>query len=367
MIWKIHPSKKWQDLRATFSWLRDLEGVPQDPIFHAEGDVAMHTRMVVEALQRLPEYQQLEEQQQEVLFAAALLHDVEKRSTTVIEENGRITSRNHAKKGAFTTQCILYQAVETPFSIRQQVVKLVRYHGLPLWFLEKPDSRYAVLKAAEEVDTQLLMILAKADVLGRICADQEELLLKVALFAEYCKEQHCFGQSFPFATDAARTEFFYKNENPPTYVPYEKDSFVVYMMAGLPGAGKDYLVQQHYADLPVVSLDNLRREQGILPTDKRGNGRVVQQVKELARQHLRKRQSFVWNATNITTNMRAQLIDLMRTYGATVQINYVEVSYKKLLEQNQNRVYPIPVSVLEKMIGKLEVPQTWEANIKYFL
>ncbi|MFK7934643.1 MAG: AAA family ATPase [Saprospiraceae bacterium] len=365
MIWKIHQSKDWQNLVSDFNWLRDMEGVPQDPIYHAEGDVATHTRMVVNALQQLPEYQQLSEQNQEILFAAVLLHDVEKRSTTVIEENGRITSRNHAKKGSFTTQSILYQEVKTPFSIRQQVVKLVRYHGLPLWFLDKPDSRYAVLQAAEEVDTKLLTILAKADVLGRICDDQEGLLLKVELFAEYCREQQCFGQSFPFGSTAARAEFFYKNENSPAYVPFEKEGFKVYLLAGLPGAGKDYFVKKHYADLPIVSLDKLRREQGISPTDKRGNGRVVQQVKEFARQHLRKQQSFVWNATNITTNMRAQLIDLMRTYGATVQIDYIEVPYRKLLRQNQNREYPIPVVVLEKMINKLEIPQTWEAIVNY--
>lgn len=362
MIWKIYHTKNWSDLWTQFAWLRDMEGVPQDPIHHAEGDVATHTRMVIEALQNLPEYQQLSEQQQEILFAAALLHDVEKRSTTVTEENGRITSRHHAKKGAFTVQRILYQELITPFAIRQAVTKLVRYHGLPLWFWDKPDPLLSVLKAAEEVDTKLLYILAKADVLGRICKDQKELLLHVELFAEYCAEQQCWGRSYPFKTAAARFHYFYKNESAPAYVPFEKDTFLVYILCGLPGAGKDYFIKKNYPNLPVVSLDNLRRSQRIAPTDKKGNGRVVQQVKEMAKQHLRKRQSFVWNATNITTQMRSQLVDLMTTYGATIRLIYVEVPYKKLLQQNQNRSHPIPVKVLEKMIGKLEVPQRWESG-----
>ena len=57
--------------------------------------------MVCEALLQLPEFQALGEQEQHILFAAAMLHDVEKRSTTKRESQGgkeRIVSPNHAKK-----------------------------------------------------------------------------------------------------------------------------------------------------------------------------------------------------------------------------------------------------------------------------
>ncbi len=40
----------WQGIQERFSWLRALSGVPQDAIFHAEGDVLVHTGMVVAAL-----------------------------------------------------------------------------------------------------------------------------------------------------------------------------------------------------------------------------------------------------------------------------------------------------------------------------
>ena len=83
--WKIHDSTNWEVLLPSFEWLQDMVGVAQDAIYHAEGDVANHTKMVLEALLQLPEYVALEEQQQAILVAAALLHDVEKRSTTVLE------------------------------------------------------------------------------------------------------------------------------------------------------------------------------------------------------------------------------------------------------------------------------------------
>ncbi|SUC46446.1 Uncharacterised protein [Providencia stuartii] len=62
------------------------EGVPQDALHHAEGDVATHTQMVLAALEALPEYQQLPVLQQNIVWAAALLHDVEKRTTTREDE-----------------------------------------------------------------------------------------------------------------------------------------------------------------------------------------------------------------------------------------------------------------------------------------
>ena len=91
----------WQALERRFSWFADMKNVPQDPEWHAEGDVFTHTKMVCEALLKLPEFQALDEQEQHILFAAAMLHDVEKRSTTKREiENGkeRIVSPHHAKK-----------------------------------------------------------------------------------------------------------------------------------------------------------------------------------------------------------------------------------------------------------------------------
>ena len=44
----------WQALEHRFSWFADMKNVPQDPEWHAEGDVYVHTKMVCEALLQLP-------------------------------------------------------------------------------------------------------------------------------------------------------------------------------------------------------------------------------------------------------------------------------------------------------------------------
>ena len=92
----------------------------------------------------------------------------------------RIISPKHAKKGEYTARQILYKNLPTPFPIREQICKLVRWHGLPLWAIDKDDPRKAVIEVSLEVNTKHLALLARADALGRICQDQADLLLRNA-------------------------------------------------------------------------------------------------------------------------------------------------------------------------------------------
>lgn len=130
----------------------------QDPQHHAEGDVAIHTQLVLEALTNDSAYQGIPAEQQELLWTAALLHDVEKRSSTVVEPDGHITARGHARKGEHTVREMLYTAyrLASPpaFAEREQICKLVRYHGLPLWIFEKPDPLKTLLQTSMEVNTE---------------------------------------------------------------------------------------------------------------------------------------------------------------------------------------------------------------------
>ncbi|MEL7148965.1 MAG: poly(A) polymerase, partial [Bacteroidota bacterium] len=60
-LYEIDQPIDWGTLEARFDWLSDMRGVPQDPLWHAEGDVFVHTKMVVDALLGLKSYQELEE------------------------------------------------------------------------------------------------------------------------------------------------------------------------------------------------------------------------------------------------------------------------------------------------------------------
>ncbi|GAB3545535.1 AAA family ATPase [Spirosoma fluminis] len=371
-MWTFTSDKQWSALTRRFPEVRDMTGVRQDPRHHGEGDVATHTQLVLAALEADVRYQTLQSGQRELLWTAALLHDVEKRSTTVVEADGSITARGHARKGERTVRELLYTnyriASPPPFAEREQICKLVRHHGLPLWIFEKPDPLKTLLRTSLEVNTEWLSLLARADVRGRICADQADLLYRIDLFEELCKENGCWGQPYPFVSEEARYYYFTHDTDYPSYEPFPETGSEVILLAGLPGAGKDTFVSQHLADWPVISLDNYRRKFKISPTDKQGTSRVLQMAREDAKSMLRSKTSFVWNATNLTYQLRQQLVGLFTTYKAQVRLVYIEVPYRQLVQQNETREYAVPADVLHRMFERLEIPALWEAHdVQYFV
>ena len=134
------------------------------------------------------------------------------------------------------------------------------------------------------------------------------------------------------------------------------------MLSGIPGSGKDTYIKNNIGNLDTISLDDIRREMKIKPTDNKGNGQVIQEAIERCKVKMRVRESFIFNSTNITRDLRSKWITLFEEYGGCVDIHYIEVSYDKLLTQNNNRVYGVPVNVVEKLLNKLEVPTFKEVN-----
>lgn len=52
----------WAGLRGLAplrKWIDDMAATPQNPDWHAEGDVWTHTRMVCEALANLPQFREM--------------------------------------------------------------------------------------------------------------------------------------------------------------------------------------------------------------------------------------------------------------------------------------------------------------------
>lgn len=324
---KLHTEMSWEQLCELYDEISDMAGVIQDSIHHAEGDVAIHTQRVINSVKSLPEYKTLTEREQQILWISALLHDVEKRSTTR-EEEGRIISPGHARKGELTTRRFLYEKVPLSFADREQIAALVRFHGLPLWVMDKTDPKKALIAASLRVDCYLLALLAKADVLGRDCDDKQGLFDKITLFMLYCEELNCWRRPAPFPSDEACFHYFYtENSTDCNYEPYPEKGSDVTILCGLPGMGKDTYIRQFCADIPIVSLDDLRRQHNIKPYNRDANGWIAQKAKEQARIYLREHKPFVWNATNITRQMRDQLVTLFYRYNAKITLVYIEVPY----------------------------------------
>lgn len=93
----------------------------------------------------------------------------------------------------------------------------------------------------------------------------------------------------------------------------------------------------------------------------------MQTAKARARELLRRRQSFAWNATNISRRLRRPLIDLCLSYGARVRIVYLEVPYTELLARNRRRAAAVPPPVIERLLRRLEPPDPTEAHTVEFV
>lgn len=358
----------FQKTAPLFPVLQKLKAVPQDPSYHGEGNVWIHTECVCNALLKMTEWKELKKEEKAIVYLAALFHDIGKICCTK-EENRKIVSPYHGKKGEKLFRSLWYMEYAETFSLsfeqREEIALLIRYHGLPPLFLEKDPIEYYLQKASMCVSIKLLYLLAKADVEGRICEDKEKLLSMVEYFKEYTKELHCYESCAEFANAYTQFRYFQQGSLWHNTVLFDTTQFDVFLLSGLPLAGKDTYIEKFFKEYPVISLDEIRKEMRLLPT--KGSGQAVAAAKERARQYLRQKQPFVWNATNIIEDTRNKLCGLFAEYGARVHFIYIEAPYQELLYRNTIRTRTIPEGVLYNMIFKLEIPSPFEGySTSYF-
>jgi predicted kinase len=250
--------------------------------------------------------------------------------------------------------------MHTPFAVREQVAALIRFHQTPYFLIERPDARRLAIEVSQTARCDLLGLLAEADVRGRICDDRQRLLDNVALFVEQVSEMGCLRTPWPFASDHARVLFFLDEKRIPEAPAHEAFRAEAVLLCGLPGSGKDHYLRNHLGDWPTISLDDLREELDVDPDETQG--KVISEARQRAREYLRQGRSFVWNATNLTRQLRRLPLELFASYQARLRIVYLEVAPEVLFEQNRRRDRVVPARVMERMLERWEVPDRTEAH-----
>lgn len=347
------------------SWMQELKGCPQHPERHAEGDVWIHVHMVCEAMAALPAWRELPEPERRLLFMGALFHDVAKPICTRVEADGKISSRGHSWRGAVRTRSILWR-MGIPFAERETICAIVRHHLVPFFLTDSETPHRLAREVSQTIRCDWLSIMAEADVRGRICPDPQKLLDQIALFREHAQDAECLSSKFLFPTDHARVLYFRDTNRQPDSPAHEDFRCEVVLMSGLPGAGKDHWIEHHLPGWPRVSLDAIREELGISPSEPQGE--VLQHAREQAREHLREKRNFIWNATNLSRNIRSECLRLFHDYNARIRIVYVEVPNEQLYQQNQTRKRKVPDKVIERLLDRWETPDPTEAHhIDYHL
>ncbi|MBX7175077.1 MAG: HD domain-containing protein [Pyrinomonadaceae bacterium] len=150
-----------------FPELTSLVGVPQEFEWHPEGDVDVHTLLVVDEARKLID--DLTYSKQVTVMLGALCHDFGKPATTQFFD-GRIRSHGHDEAGVEPTVSFLDKLgifTLDGYDVREQVIQLVRYHLTPGMFYKNKPGAGAFRRLARKVEPDLLYRVAKADALGR--------------------------------------------------------------------------------------------------------------------------------------------------------------------------------------------------------
>jgi tRNA nucleotidyltransferase (CCA-adding enzyme) len=152
-----------------FPEIKALVGCPQEPEWHPEGDVWVHTLMVID--QSRTRIDDLDRARQIVIMLGAVCHDLGKPPTTAFVD-GRIRSIDHEQAGVAPATAVLDRLnIHTidGYDVRTQILGIVAHHLKPGMFRQSPTpvSDGAFRRLAQKVDLELLARLAKADCLGR--------------------------------------------------------------------------------------------------------------------------------------------------------------------------------------------------------
>ena len=149
-----------------FPEIENLQGVPQDPKWHPEGDVWVHTMLVIDeaAALRNGDGEDL------ALMYAALCHDFGKPAVSV-EHGGRVRTPKHDVIGARLAREFL-ERLRAPGHLCDQVEALVKYHLTPALFVAQGTTARGYRRLARNlgkagVNIALLVRVARADHWGR--------------------------------------------------------------------------------------------------------------------------------------------------------------------------------------------------------
>jgi tRNA nucleotidyltransferase (CCA-adding enzyme) len=150
-----------------FPELQGLVGVPQDPQWHPEGDVWIHTQLVTDAA---ADFRRGERRWDLSLMFGALCHDLGKPATTV-DDGEHIRSHSHDVAGMAPVATLLGR-MRAPLWLVEAVQALTREHLVPMNFLKGGAKDRAYRRLARRlgrsgVSLELLERVARADHLGR--------------------------------------------------------------------------------------------------------------------------------------------------------------------------------------------------------
>lgn len=153
---------------AHYPELAALQSTSQEPEWHPEGNVFVHTCHACDALVSLPAWQQADEADRIALMLAVLCHDFGKPGTTQwrdVDGRERIVSPGHDVTGEPLAETFL-RRINAPNVLIERVPLLVRHHMAHLQTVNPRSVRRLARRLAPETIHNLSVVIT-ADAFGR--------------------------------------------------------------------------------------------------------------------------------------------------------------------------------------------------------
>lgn len=130
------------------------------------------------------------------------------------------------------------------------------------------------------------------------------------------------------------------------------------MMVGIPASGKSTFAKkliEDRDDIVYLSSDELRQELLGNINDQSKNSEIFVEMNKRTKEALKEGKHVIYDATNINRKRRRGLLQqLPKNVEKTVY--YMDIEYKDIVKQNQERERVVPQHIIDKMYKTLQIP-----------
>jgi predicted kinase len=349
-----------------------LNNTKQSVVWHKEGNVYIHERLVTQEMEKLLKRNLIEKGSTEwiMCMAAAICHDLGKADTTKwSEEKNDWTTKNHGVVGERITRHLFY---DEDIILREKVCYMVRHHMTLHHVYDKPEeTNKRLIKLSHGLVPMNYMILLNiADSIGswNDIETEDSLIDKEMKLTNDVRSLHCLQKRYSLVEKSQLIRDFigYNGE-----VINDSNDFCVYILVGFPGCGKSTYYKEFLADKPIISRDIIRGELGIDGATTSNDKKVVgtreeeDKVSEIFDkkmiEYCENKESFVLDNTNLKYQYRKDYLLKIMKYNPKVKIIYIEAPnyIKDCIERRKGE---IPKKVYDRMESNFDFPQLYECD-----
>ena len=372
--------KKWDyvvdwDYVMTLPEFQQLEKCEQNPHWHSEGNALAHTKLCVEAAYKLLEsdarYRNLEPR---TAVACVLFHDIGKIATTQFFK-GNWHAYGHEFASERIARRILWD--ENEKWNREIVCTCARYHMKALSILDSKKIIDEVLLLSRDYNFfwRYVIFTKHCDILGMVPEDPGEVT------ADLKKMDVLFDIAYSLGVIDRRFNFEYPESDRIAFSPDKKVAWYgpehprrkVYVLVGLPGAGKNTYYEKYLEKdgVVMISRDDIRHELGyckegekVVLSDKEEK-HVTEVFEDKLLCAIKAGKDVCLNNLNTKKKYRDAYKALLHGYLVEWVYVYVEAP---TLEVNENRRPTFEPGVIRAMAETLEFPRIDEYDsFDYYL